>query len=333
MNIEEFLAEIFIDFYEQEMIASGQVIDSEDFDSLFYKDDDVQLSDIEFVEEYLDEICDDYIIDGVYNYLIDDGCEFDFSIERIVSHFIINYIYDNYCNQELSSIMKFLKVTDLKNVVILFLTNPMFGKSIIKSYLKNYVTKIDYDFVKKKIEDNNDSELLTKWIIISSSYYSLNELLRRNIIDLYDYFISHGCGNIDSINNVWAYFTKDFDPLGKLNDMGVDYDTKQKYKLYTLKIIYSDVYEDVLNGPIIDSVNTEDQTANYFIVNSIKSNNCLIPQDEDIRNRIMKHFLLLHYEKDKRIENRRVTINEGRQAILAKTHPGYILDDFDFIKK
>ena len=53
MRIEEFLAEIFVDFYEQMMLATNQVASSEEFDLLFYEDDDEeQMSDIEFVEKY-----------------------------------------------------------------------------------------------------------------------------------------------------------------------------------------------------------------------------------------------------------------------------------------
>ena len=53
----------------------------------------------------------------------------------------------------------------------------------------------------------------------------------------------------------------------------------------------------------------------------------------EVRNRMMKHFLLLHYEKEKRIENRRATLKEGRGEVLKKVHPGHVLDVIDFAKK
>ena len=74
---------------------------------------------IEFVEKYCDEICDEEIIDGVYYYLIDDGCDFDFSIEKIVSHFVMNYIYENYNDPKLSPIMRYLKSNDCVNILFI----------------------------------------------------------------------------------------------------------------------------------------------------------------------------------------------------------------------
>ena len=59
----------------------------------------------------------------------------------------------------------------------------------------------------------------------------------------------------------------------------------------------------------------------------------LFRSDVEVRNRMMKHFLLLHYEKEKRIENRRATLKEGRGEVLKKVHPGHILDTIDFAKK
>lgn len=334
MRIEEFLAEIFVDFYEQMMLATNQVASSEEFDTMFYEDDsEEQMSDIEFVEKYCDEICDEEIIDGVYYYLIDDGCDFDFSIEKIVSHFVMNYIYENYNDPKLSPIMRYLKSNDIKSVTELFVSNEAFGKSFIESYLRNYDSEIDYDSVKETITNNGDEELLTKWVNLSSDYCSLNELLRRVLVSLYDYYISHGCGDIDAINNVWGYFTNNFDPLGELDNMGMDYETKQKCKAYMLRVIYSDLYEDISNGPIIDSVNEYDNITNSFVLASMKMGLCRLPLDVEVRNRMMKHFLLLHYEKEKRIENRRATLKEGRGEVLKKVHPGHILDTIDFAKK
>lgn len=335
MSIEEFLAEIFVDFYEQMMLATGEIPSSEEFDLLFYEDDDSeeQMSDCEFVAKYHEEICDEEIIDGVYYYLIDDGCDFDFTLEKMVSHFVIDYIYNNYGNKSLVTIMNYLKRTDIKEVTEFFKTNEYFGKSLIKSYIENYESDVDYNEVKEEATNNGDQELIDKWNRLSADYCSLNEMLRRVIVGLYDYYVSTGCDDITALSNTWQYFYRDFDPVGELDNMGVDFDTKQRYKAYVIKVMFADVYEDILNGSIIDSVNVYDRITDNFIVTSVNFNNCTIPKEEQIRNRFLKHFILLHYEKEKRIKNRTQTIKEGRGEVLKKFHPGHALDVIDFAKK
>lgn len=332
--MEDFLAEIFVDFYEQMVIATGEIPSSEDFDLLFYEDDnEEQMSDCEFVSKYCNEICNEEVIDGVYYYLIDDGCDFDFSLEKIVSHFVLDYIYNNYGNKSLANIMSYLKKTNIEEVVEFFKTNEYFGKSLIESYVKNYDADIDHDQVRENVIDDGNHELLDKWNLLAAEYCSLNELLRRVIVSLYDYYVSIGCDDVTALNNTWAYFYKDFDPLGELDSMGIDFDTKQRYKAYTVKIMFADVYEDILNGSIIDSVNLYDRITDNFVVTAVNFNMCSIPDEEQIRNRFLKHFLLLHYEKEKRIKNRKQTIKEGRGEVLKKFHPGHALDVIDFIKK
>lgn len=333
MTIEEFLAEIFVDFLEQSMLANNEISDSEEFDAMFYDDEGEQMSDIEFVGEHCGDIADPDIVDGIYYYLIDDGCDFDFSIDKIVSHFVINYIYDNYGDKSLSTIMKYLKKADFKDIVDLFKKNEAFGKSFVTSYLDHYNDELDYEAIREEMRENDDIELIDRWFALSADYCSLNELLRRVIVNLYDRYISTGCDEKEAYNNVWGYFIKDFDPLGELDKMGIDFASKQRLKAYLLRIIYSDLYEDICNGPIIDSINVMDKISNNLVVTMAKCNSPAIPAEPEIRNRIMHHFILLHYEKQKRIDNRRATIKEGRGPVLKKFHPGHQLDIIDFIKK
>ena len=143
----------------------------------------------EFVGKYCEEICNDEIIDGVYYYLIDDGCDFDFSLEKMVSHFVIDYIYNNYGNKSLVTIMNYLKKTDIKDVTEFFRSNEYFGKSLIESYIKNYEADVDYEEVRENATNNGDQELIDKWNRLSADYCSLNEMLRRVIVGLYDYYV------------------------------------------------------------------------------------------------------------------------------------------------
>ena len=333
MTIEDFLAEIFVDFLEQFMLANNEISSSEEFDEMFYDDEGEQMSDVEFVGERCGDIADPDIVDGIYYYLIDDGCDFEFSIEKIVSHFVINYIYDNYSDKNLTSIMKYLKKTELKDIVELFVKNENFGKSFVTSYLDHYNDERDYDAIREQMRENDDMELIDRWFALSADYCSLNELLRRVVMGLYDHYANTACNDEEALGLIWEYFIRDFDPVGELDKMGIDYESKQKLKAYLLRIIYADLYEDICNGPIIDSINVMDKIADNVVVTVARCNSPAIPAQPEIRNRIMKHFVLLHYEKQKRIDNRRATIKEGRGPVLTKLHPGHQLDIIDFIKK
>ena len=52
-----------------------------------------------------------------------------------------------------------------------------------------------------------------------------------------------------------------------------------------------------------------------------------------MRNRILKHFIVLQDEMDKRKDNRKKTYQDNRIEILKKANPMYKLDELTFVKK
>ena len=326
--MDKFLVEILLDFYEQQLMALGEVSTPEEFDDLFYDDDGEAISDEEFLSLHPDEISDADLIDGVYYYLIDDGVEFDFNIKQIIAHFVTKYIYNNYGNDEVKNIIRYLKNTDVNSIIELFLQNEHFAKDLIRDYVVNFDNDLEYEDIRQELYENDDEDLINKWGEYMYQIYSLNQFFRNIISELYDKYISNGVSDIEALSLVWEYFIRDFDPVGALE--GVDLATKQKYKIYMLKLIYCDVYEDVCNKSIIDSENEMDRMAQVYIVNNV-SHGCVgIPGNPELRNRIMKHFIILQDEKKKRQNNRKKTIEDGRGPILKKINPGYVLDEIDF---
>ena len=52
--------------------------------------------------------------------------------------------------------------------------------------------------------------------------------------------------------------------------------------------------------------------------------------DANVRNRMLKHFILLQDEKKKMRENRDKTYKDGRVKQLKKVNPLYVLDELTF---
>lgn len=328
--MDKFLAEIFIDFYEQQLMAMGEIKTQEEFDELFYDDEGEMMSDEEFLSLHSEEISDDDLLDGVYYYLIDDGVEFDYSIKQIIAYLVTKYIYNNYSNGEVQNVIKYLKNTEAKEIIELFLQNEHFGKGLLENYVINFDSDMEYEDIKQELYENDDEDLINKWGDYMYTISSLNQFFRNIVTDLYDKYISQGVSDIEALGLVWEYFIRDFDPVGALE--GVDYATKLKYKQYMLKLIYCDVYEDVCNKPIIESENEMDRMAQVYIVNNVSHGVVGIPGNPELRNRFLKHFIILQDEKRKRKDNRKKTIEEGRGPVLQKINPGYVLDEVDFYK-
>ncbi len=226
----------------------------------------------------------------------------------------------------------YLKKTNLDDIIYLFKENYDFGVDLIKTYYLSLVNSKRCDDNRKIIYENHDEDTLVSFEKNSIQYQVvfLNDLLRNVICNLYNHFISNGCDDITALNLTWSYFTDNFDPLGELDQMGVDQDSKSIYKIYMLGLIFGDVYEDACNKSIIDSENEMDRFADVVAVVGLTLGRIGIPQEENVRNRILKHFIFLQDEKDKKKENRKKTYEDGRIEVLKKVNPTYKLDELTF---
>ena len=216
----------------------------------------------------------------------------------------------------------------MDRIIEFFLQNEHFGKGLLENYVINFDSDMEYEDIQQELYENDDEDLINKWGEYMYTISSLNQFFRNIVTDLYDKYISQGVSDIEALGLVWEYFIRDFDPVGALE--GVDYATKLKYKQYMLKLIYCDVYEDVCNKPIIESENEMDRMAQVYIVNNVSHGVVGIPGNPELRNRFLKHFIILQDEKRKRQANRKKTIKEGRGPVLQKINPGYVLDEVDF---
>jgi len=159
---------------------------------------------------------------------------------------------------------------------------------------------------------------------------TINGKLRDTIVNLYNHYRASGYSNSDALDMVWAYWTQGFDPLSELSKMGFSRLEELMLKKYTLRLIYSDLYEEGLNNPIIESDSYEERFATIFPVLVVLFYGTIIPENKDLRNRILENFILLQEDNNRKRDNRLNTISKGQIKVLKKVNPTYYLDELTF---
>lgn len=330
MNIEKFLMENLVDIYGN-YCESVDGTSPEEFDELFKLEDGSLMSDLDFFLKHSEDILNEEVVEELYCYLSDVSMEKDYSLEQIVSFLASKYFLFNYGSGN-SSVVKFLKRASLQDIENLFVENINFGVEMVGAYFHSLNNTKRCETNRRKIYENNDQDILLDFESknLTGDIITINTLLRRVVCNLYNNYIFNGCDDIEALNMTWDYFFRDFDPLGELDQLGFDYESKQLYKNYLLGLIYADLYEDVCNESIIESENYEDRMAMVIPLLIVRMGKISIPREEGTRNRILKHFILLQDEKEKISENRQKTYQDDRIAELKKVNPLYLLDELTF---
>ncbi len=328
MIIEQFLIDILFDMYEGFMECQG--MSQTDFDNMFWDENGYEVSEDDYLQNHFDEVLSDEVIDAVYCSVIEDGLPEGYDFKVFMNLLLSKFYVYRYSKDD--SVIRYIKNTSLDDIIRLFKENYDFGVDLIRTYYMSLVNKKRSEENRKVIYDNHDEDKLISLEKDSITYQIIfiNDLLRNVICNLYNHFISNGCDDVAALNCTWAYFTDNFDPLGELDQMGIDQDSKDTYKIYMLGLIISDVYEDACNNSIIDSDNYLDRFADVATIVGLTFGNGVIPVDEDIRNRLLKHFILLQDEKEKKKQNRQKSYQDGRINILKKVNPAYKLDELTF---
>ncbi len=329
MKIESFLNEILVDFYCNLCSLNG--MSEEEIENLCMNADGLEASDKEVITFYADDINDEMIQDEVYWYIKDNCDEFDIPLANIVGFLTSKYFIYNYDNKN-KKLVDYLKTHTIDDIIEMFQEDDEFGRETIEAYIHCITNETLYMEKRKKIFANNDQSTLLKLetLGIEENVITLNELLRNVICNLYNFYISNAYPDIDALNYTWKFFTDNFDPLGELDKLGFDQRTKSAYKQYMLCLMYSDLYEDACNESIIQSENYDDRLANVIPLVMTQLGMITIPKEEGIRNRILKHFILLQDEIEKKCSNRRNTYKENRIGVLKKVNPTFILDELTF---
>lgn len=326
MDIEKFLIENLIDsFYQYSEVVENK--SSDEIDRLFIQEDGFELTDKEFIIEYFNDFFNNEMIDSLYGTIVDFSDIGEIDIKKVVAFLASKFYVYNY--NSLPSVISYLKITSLDNIANLFKDNYNFGMEMLRTYFRSLVDSETYDKNRNIIFERKDQKRLLEFE--KENMYvkirTINNILRDVICNIYNHYIKNGYEDIEALNNTWMFFFDNLDPLGELDEMGIDGQTKAIYKNYLLGLIYGDLYEDVCNDSIIQSDNYNDKLADIIPILSLRFGGIAIPIQEDLRNRLLKHFILLQDEKEKMKKNRKETYEGGRISELKKVNPFYMLDE------
>lgn len=329
MTIDSFLMESLIDLYDFELEINNECLENT-FEGWHLNDDGSIMSDEEFFFSNYSEILHESILEELHLLIIDDGMEKDFSLKQFVNFFASKYFVYNYGNGN-NSVINFFKNSSIDEIEDLFVENITFGIEMIKSYFFSLLDEKRYINNRKKIYANNDEDTLINFEVGSynKNEVSTNYKLRKHIYDIYNYYISNGFDDISALDYTWNFFFIGLDPIGYTEKINMEYYEVISYKQKLLCLIYSDVYEDICNNSIIISDNYLDRMALVVAIMSVNTGFINIPE-KDIRNRILKHFILLRDDIEKRKENRKKTYTDERVLQLKKVNPSYLTDELTF---
>jgi len=328
MDFNKYLLENLLDCYEK-YCSFALEMKQDEIDSMYFDDEGNEMSDEQFFLENHEDVLEEEVVDSLYSFICDMGQQKEIDLNKIVNYLCARFIIHHY---DSNTVTNYLRTTNIEDIVNLFVENINFGMALVKDHFDAALNHEQYSKNLKTAQDNKDDVALNKFA--TKAYYekiqTLNDLLRSVICHIYDHYISNGCDDKEALNLTWMFFFKNQDPLGELDNMGIDYDTKVAYKNYAMGLMFADLYEDVCNDSIIKSVNPADIAAGIAPILSMQVGGVALPADEEVRNRVLKHFILLQDEKEKMKKNRKKTYDDDRIKSLKKLNPLYKLDEIKF---
>ena len=291
------------------------------------------MDDKYFMFTYADRVLDEQVLDATYTYLIDKDYPKDYPLESIVPYLATRYYifkYDEVKNEVMNSIER----DEVQEIVKKFIDDYDYGMEIVREFYESFMSNNKYNSNANHIQENGDSSVIVKLnrAYMDVNVQTLNEILRNVVVNLFNFYISNGYGNKEALDMTWLYFTDNFDPLGELDQRGIDFQAKMAYKRLMLGLIFGDLLEDFRKEEVEEMPTYEDRLIACMprVMSSLGIIN--IPNDEEVRNALLERFIFLQDDEERRISNRRHTYDEGMINELRRLNPSYFLDEFKFKK-
>lgn len=262
-------------------------------------------------------------------------------LQNLIACFSASYLMDIYKRDTLKA--EFIKNSGIEKIVDNFVNNKKFGMDIIDSYIrdiigneKNYndfeeLLNSSYGITYLKLVNQSNPKIVDKNVI---SVKSLPVILREVWIHLFNYYKNLGYSDDKACSAVWDFYLKNKDPLNELAKICGDEKAQKIYKIYMLRILYADIFEDSINNPCFTAGN--DLTRNIYILLSFVISSqvySIIPNIAEVRNALLKYFLVLQANQVKMRENRKHTLERIETVqILQKINPAYKIDSLNYMK-
>ena len=332
MNYEKYLIKILKEQYE-EMVQYTRNLDDKEIEKL-YRDSNGEIypTDGDFIKAHKKELLSVEMMDAIHSFLIQVSLLEKDDMERLVAYLSEQFYIGHYHIEKEKPALKFLAQADIKDIVNLFYDNDFFGRDALLAFYQNAITPEQFKTNLDKIQEDGHTDVLEKFYKITTQekVFTLNQKLREYVCNLYYFYIDRGYSDAEALDLTWAYFRQGLDPLNQLDELGCNEEEKAAYRKYTLSLIIADMYEDFANGPLVKTDNPNGRTAQMYPVLLAALGRIRIPKVPEVRERMLKYFILLQDNPDKVKANRERTHKEQREKTLKKVNPCYILDELTF---
>ena len=326
----ETLKEQFEDYLTDKFNYDDDMLDDlyEDENGNYYETNE------DFIRAYRKDILSKPVMKYVYEFITKVSIVDDSFKRKVVSflfvHFYTMYYFDEIKREMATKIAKY----GVDAIVETFFQTEKFGIEMLLTYYHDVIEQDEYEARLELIyEEENPCDLD---IFFEAAFpprvFTLNERLREIICNLYNHYIYMGCPDEEALKLTWLYFSNDVDPLNELEELGVTDEEKPNYKCYMIRLIIGDLYEDAINTPLVNTDNKKGKIAQTLPIIYSITGKIEIPQNEEVRNRMLKYFILLQEDQEKKKSNRENTYIQHKDKVLKSINPCYKLDEFQLKK-
>lgn len=322
MGYEDTLILLLFDMFECDCSVKG-IID-EDFKKLIVDEMGIPISEKEYLIK--NKFYNNGMIACVLESILNNPLTYDHN--ELLKELLTRYFIFNYEDKSKESVLEFIRNSSFDIIFDLFENNTFFGIDLFTSYFDSIRDEKKYFINRGKVlASDRDFKILKEY---DKNINPLNRLLKESIVKLYDNYINSGFSDIDALSYTWAYFTHNFMPDELFDEDTEDLLLEPEIKRYSLFLIYADLYEHAMNQKVSYSDNEKENIASFLPILIVSFSMHVIPNDVEVRNRLLKHFILLQDDKEQMKENRIKTYNDERCLALKKYNPYFTGDEIRY---
>ena len=322
MGYEDTLILLLFDMFECDCSVKG-IID-EDFKKLIVDEMGIPISEKEYLIK--NKFYNNGMIACVLDSILNNPLTYDHT--DLVKELLTRYFIFNYEDKSQESVLEFIRNSSFDIIFDLFENNTFFGIDLFTSYFDSIRDEKKYFINRGKVlASDRDFKILKEY---DKNINPLNRLLKESIVKLYNNYINSGFSDIDALSYTWAYFTHNFMPDELFDEDTEDLLLEPEIKRYSLSLIYADLYEHAMNQKVSFSDNEKENIASFLPILIVSFSMQVIPNDVEVRNRLLKHFILLQDDKEQMKENRIKTYNDERCLALKKYNPYFTGDEIRY---
>ena len=283
----------------------------------------IEIKEIDNPIEYLNANYKNMLREDVINYIYENIKNIQppnkLKSSEVIALLIRKFIMFNY--DENNFLIKYLSMNNCTDVYQFFCENYYFAKELITSYYGNL----------KKISEEKMTPAVGLMAKFDSNFEInvISQMLRDAFHRMYSSLESLAKTMGQTPGNLFLLVLSGYAIIGGNSQMEEDLNLLRAYKPYLFRLIYADVYEDLIATGVFAN---SDRKISIVVKNAVEKNSYELDLDAEKLDILLGYFNYLAGNQEKRNANRKVVKNKDLDN-LKKINPLWILDESDIIKK